>query len=244
MRFTGIIPARYGSTRFPGKPLAIISGKPMIQHVYERAGEALEQVLVATDDERIERCVQSFGGQVIMTSTTHQSGTDRCYEAATKAKFPIKDEDVIINIQGDEPFIQPEQIAQIKSCFHSEDIKLATLAKKINSEALLHNPNTVKVVTATNGNAIYFSRSAIPYCRDSKDGGWTQKHPYYKHIGMYAYRLGTLRQLCKLAPSSLELSESLEQLRWLENGYSIKVMLTEYESMGIDTPEDLEGVNG
>lgn len=247
MKFIGIIPARYASTRFPGKPLAVISGKTMIQRVYEQAAKALDTIIVATDDERIFDAVRTFGGNVVMTSPDHRSGTDRCREAleiwnneqiAQDEHYQIAD--VVINIQGDEPFIQPQQIEAIKSCFPAE---IATLVKPYSTtEDLcdLINPNNVKVViSSVTGNALYFSRSVIPYLRGIKQEEWLQKHQYYKHIGMYAYRTDILQQITELPQSTLETTESLEQLRWLENGYKIKVAVSDTYSIGIDTPEDL-----
>ena len=238
MRYIGIIPARYASTRFPGKPLADIGGMPMIQRVYEQAKKALETVVVATDDERIYDVVHRFGGNAVMTSAEHRSGTDRCREAYLR--FGVE-ADVVINIQGDEPFIQPEQIEAIKSCFPTE---IATLVKPYSAEDTLQdllNPNNVKVTfSAVTGNAICFSRSVIPYLRGVEQAEWLSRQQYWKHIGMYAYRTDILEQITRLPQSSLEKAESLEQLRWLENGYCIKVAVTHTQSIGIDTPEDLQ----
>ncbi|MFA9372506.1 MAG: 3-deoxy-manno-octulosonate cytidylyltransferase [Labilibaculum antarcticum] len=240
MKFLGVIPARYASTRFPGKPLADINGKPMIQKVYEQALKALEHVYVATDDERIEEAVKSFGGKVIMTSPNHQSGTDRIAEAAKliTRKLTI-DFDVVINIQGDEPFIQPDQINSLKSCFKNPSTEIATLIKKISNSDEIFDPNKVKVVTAKDHRALYFSRSPIPFVRGENREKWLNNNTFFKHIGMYAYRFDSLMKISKLEQSDLELSESLEQLRWLENGYWIQTEITEHESIGIDTPEDL-----
>jgi 3-deoxy-manno-octulosonate cytidylyltransferase (CMP-KDO synthetase) len=240
MKFLGVIPARYASTRFPGKPLADINGKPMIQKVYEQALQALEHVYVATDDKRIEDAVKSFGGKVIMTSTNHQSGTDRIAEAANIITEKLKlNFDVVINIQGDEPFIQPEQINSLKSCFNNPSTEIATLIKKITNTDEIFDPNKVKVVTAKDNRALYFSRSPIPFVRGENQEEWLNKNSFFKHIGMYAYRFDSLMKVTKLEQSELELSESLEQLRWLENGYWIQTEITEHESIGIDTPEDL-----
>ena len=242
LRFVGIIPARFASTRFPGKPLVDIGGKTMIQRVYEQVSKVLADVYVATDDQRIFDAVISFGGKVIMTSDQHRSGTDRCYEAFTKLTEWF---DVIINIQGDEPFIQPEQIQTLTECFNDEETQLATLVKRINvadSESILFNPNSPKVVIDKNHNALYFSRSPIPYKRGANEKDWASQHPYYKHVGIYAYTAEALAQITSLSPSSLEIAESLEQLRWLENGFRIKVGFTDVETVGIDTPEDLERV--
>lgn len=240
MKFIGIIPARYNSSRFPGKPLADMAGKPMIQRVYEQVKLALDEVWVATDDTRILEAVEAFGGNAVMTSASHKSGTDRCKEAYQKIN---KDFDVIINIQGDEPFIQPEQINAIKDCFDTPNIELATLVKPFKKEdgfEALFNNNSPKVVINKNNEAIYFSRSIIPYVRDVHHTEWLDKHTFYKHIGMYAYRVDILSKITELPQSSLELAESLEQLRWIENGYKIKVGYTNVETIGIDTPYDME----
>ena len=240
MKFIGIIPARYASTRFPGKPLADMNGKPMIQRVYEQVKDVLDSVCVATDDIRIENAVKAFGGQVVMTSDQHRSGTDRCYEAYQKIGEGY---DVIVNIQGDEPFIHPEQIQTIKTCFADANTQIATLVKPFRSdddfESSLFNPNSPKVVLNKNNEAMYFSRS-IPYIRGKKYTEWLPSHTFYKHIGLYAYRAQVLKEITQLPQSALELAESLEQLRWLENGYKIKVGITEQETIGIDTPEDME----
>jgi 3-deoxy-manno-octulosonate cytidylyltransferase (CMP-KDO synthetase) len=239
--FTGIIPARYASTRFPGKPLAIIEGKPMIQRVYEQASLTLDEVYVATDDRRIHDAVLSFGGKAVMTSTDHQSGTDRCAEAAAKIGSMKESEiDVVINIQGDEPFIRPEQIDLLISCFADKLVEIATLVRKAEPGEDITNPNHPKVVLDSSGNAIYFSRSVIPYLRDAAMSDWTMIHTYYKHIGLYAYRTGTLNRITTLSRSSLEKAESLEQNRWLENGYKIRTAISRWESVCIDTPADLE----
>ncbi|MFA8437256.1 MAG: 3-deoxy-manno-octulosonate cytidylyltransferase [Marinifilaceae bacterium] len=243
MKFIGIIPSRYASTRFPGKPLADINGKPMVQRVYEQAAKVLDAVYVATDDNRIENAVKEFGGRVVMTSPDHQSGTDRCAEAyETIRKASNEQFDVIINIQGDEPFIQPEQIEALKNCFQNEATQIGTLVKPITHSPEIFDPNKVKVVIASNGQAIYFSRSPIPHIRNTKEEQWMEKHTFYKHIGMYAYRNTALKEITQLPQSKLELAESLEQLRWLENGYIIQTDITQHESIGIDTPEDLERI--
>ncbi len=238
MKFIGIIPARYQSTRFPGKPLARINGKPMIQWVYERSAEALSDVWVATDDQQIFDAVESFGGNAVMTSADHRSGTDRCAEAALKLSTEI-DFDVIVNIQGDEPFIQPEQIRKLMDCFKS-DADIATLVRKITDLEELVDPNKPKVVLSACSDALYFSRAAIPYTRDYEMGRWLEEENYWAHIGIYAYRKDILQQITRLLPGTLEKAESLEQLRWLENGFRIKVTETDYQSFGIDTPEDLQ----
>ncbi len=240
MHFLGIIPARYASTRFPAKPLAMLGGKTVIQRVYEQVADMMDDVYVATDDERIGTAVKAFGGKVIMTSADHKSGTDRCYEAYTKIKG---DFDVVVNIQGDEPFIQHSQLRTLKACFEDDATQIATLVKPFTSEEkfeVLKNINTPKVVLSKNMNALYFSRSIIPYQRNVKEGEWLKNHVYYKHIGLYAYRTKVLKEITSLEQSALELVESLEQLRWLENGYTIKVGITETETIGIDTPQDLE----
>lgn len=243
--FTGIIPARYASVRFPGKPLVKIGGKPMIQRVYEQASKSLEILFVATDDERIYKAVQNFGGKALMTSSDHKSGTDRCAEAARiiSGDRGIKT-DVIVNIQGDEPFIRPEQINLLLSCFNDNSVEIATLVRKVRTDEDIFNPNHPKVAVAVNGDAIYFSRAAIPYVRDSEASAWSGKHEYFKHIGLYAYRIDTLMKITALPQSPLEKAESLEQNRWLENGFRIRTAVTEWESKCIDTPEDLANVNG
>jgi len=238
MKFIGIIPARYESTRFPGKPLAMLGNKPMIQWVYENVSKALEQVWVATDDDRIFSAVNQFGGNAVRTLYTHQSGTDRCAEAA-RILAEKTDFDVIINVQGDEPFIQPDQIELLKSCFDGKT-EIATLVKKIeNSEEELFNPNRPKVVLNKNAEALYFSRSPIPFIRGSEEKEWIQKNTFWSHIGMYAYTSKVLQVITKLEHGTLEQAESLEQLRWLESGFKIKTAVTEHQSIGIDTPEDL-----
>ena len=239
MKFTGIIPARYASTRFPGKPLVDMKGKTMIQRVYEQVSIVLDSVYVATDDSRIYETVEAFGGRAIMTSEKHRSGTDRCEEAYYKTG---EKSDVIINIQGDEPFIKPCQIEEIMKCFDSEDTQIATLVTAFDSTDgwdVLMNPNSPKVVLNDKSEALYFSRSIIPYLRNIPRQEWLLNHVFYKHIGMYAYRVDVLKEITKLPQSTLELAESLEQLRWLQNGYKIKVGITTQETIGIDTPDDL-----
>lgn len=239
MKFLGIIPARYASTRFPGKPLALLGGKTMIRRVYEQVAGVLDEVCVATDDERIESEVRSFGGKVVMTSPLHKSGTDRCFEAYMKTGL---DYDVIVNIQGDEPFIQASQLESVKACFNDTGTQIATLVKPfspVDGIAALRNPNSPKVVVDPEMNALYFSRSVIPYLRGVDENEWLEKYTFYKHIGLYAYRAEVLGEITTLPQSPLELAESLEQLRWLENGYAIKVGISEVETIGIDTPQDL-----
>jgi 3-deoxy-manno-octulosonate cytidylyltransferase (CMP-KDO synthetase) len=240
MEFIGIIPARYASTRFEGKPLADLGGKTVIEHVYRRVSSVLNQVVVATDDNRIFEAVEKFGGKAIMTSTNHRSGTDRCLEAYDNFG---SDADVVINIQGDEPFIDPQQILQLTKCFEDPSTDIATLALPYphnGSYEGLSNPNKPKVVFDQNNMALLFSRSVIPYMRGIDQAQWPAKGDYFTHIGMYAFRIATLREITRLPQSSLELTESLEQLRWLQNGYSIKVGITDRQTIGIDTPADLE----
>ncbi len=238
MKFLAIIPARYASTRFPAKPLAILGEKPVIQHVYERVSSILDAV-VATDDERIYNVVKAFGGSVVMTSTEHRTGTDRCLEAYNN--FGIE-ADVVINVQGDEPFIAEKQIFGLMQCFDNPQTDIATLIKPFPTTAtfdVLSNPNTPKVVVNPKGQAIYFSRSVIPYLRGKDENEWASLQTYYKHVGIYAYRVEALKQITQMSQTPLELSESLEQLRWLENGLTIQTAVTDIETIGIDTPEDL-----
>lgn len=237
MQFLGIIPARFQSTRFPGKPLALLNDKPVIQWVYESASLALEDVWVATDDDRIFNTVTQFGGKAIKTLSSHKSGTDRCAEAAGLLE-QNRSFDVIINIQGDEPFIKPEQIRQLMNCFNSQT-EIATLVKKIDSAEELFNPNRPKVVADSNMNALYFSRSPIPYVRGEKEANWLLANTFWGHIGMYAYKKEILHKITRLPAGKLEGVEALEQLRWLENGFKIKIAVTQHKSMGIDTPDDL-----
>ncbi|MDB5007375.1 MAG: kpsU [Mucilaginibacter sp.] len=237
MNILGIIPARFASTRFPGKPLVDIAGKSMIQRVYEQAKKCvhLSEVIVATDDTRIYDHVLKFGGEVIMTSPDHQSGTDRCAEVALQHP----QYNVIINIQGDEPYIDPEQIGKLATCFNNADTQIATLIKKVQNEQELFNINSPKVVINKLSEAVYFSRSPLPHIRGQEQQKWLNYYTYFKHIGIYGYRADILQQITKLPVSSLEKAESLEQLRWIENGYRIKVAETELETYAIDTPEDL-----
>lgn len=241
LQFTGIIPARYASSRLPGKPLCRIGDRTMIQMVYERTLERLGTVYVATDDERISDAVKEFGGKVVMTSPYHQSGTDRCAEAVKKI---MNDEglnlDIVINIQGDEPFIRHEQIDLLINCFSDPDVKIATLINKAESAEEIFNPNLPKVIVDNFMNAIYFSRAAIPYVRDIEKSNWHFKHTFYTHQGIYAYKWDTLGLITTLPRSSLEIAESLEQNRWLENGFKIRAAVSELKSISIDTPEDLE----
>jgi 3-deoxy-manno-octulosonate cytidylyltransferase (CMP-KDO synthetase) len=238
MKILGIIPARYASTRFPGKPLVDIAGKSMIQRVYEQAKKCtgLTEVIVATDDDRIFKHVAGFGGVAVMTSSDHQSGTDRCAEVAKM--HPIYN--VIVNIQGDEPYIDPEQITKLINCFNDADTQIATLIKKVLTEQELHNTNSPKVIINKQSEAIYFSRSPLPHIRGQEPQHWLQHFTYFKHIGIYGYRADILQQITKLPVSPLEKAESLEQLRWIENRYKIKVAETELETYAIDTPDDLK----
>ena len=240
MNFLAIIPARYASTRFPGKPLARLGGKPVIQRVYEQVAGVLDDAVVATDDERIRDAVRAFGGRVEMTSPDHRSCTDRCWEAYCKQG---REYDVVVNVQGDEPFIRPSQLEAVKRCFDDPATDIATLVKPFTEAdglAALENPNSPKVVLDAQSRAIYFSRSVIPYLRGVPREEWLARHTFYKHIGLYAFRADVLRAVTALPQSPLELAESLEQLRWLENGYKIGVGISEVETIGIDTPEDLE----
>lgn len=237
MKFIGIIPARYASTRFPGKPLALLGGKPVIQHVYEKVAAVLEAAYVATDDERIYDAVKSFGGQVVMTRTDHNSGTDRIEEAIEKIGGEW---DVVVNVQGDEPFVAKSQLDTICHCFDDPTTQIATLGKPFESMEAVQNPNSPKIVVDNMGFAMYFSRSVIPYVRGKEKSSWLTHYPFLKHLGIYAYRKDVLRQVTQLPQSSLEIAESLEQLRWLQNGFKIKVGTTDVETVGIDTPQDLE----
>ena len=237
MNFTAIIPARYATTRFPGKPLALLGNKPVIQHVYEQASSVLSDVWVATDDDRIREAVEKFGGRVVMTRADHKSGTDRIEEAAEKTGTQA---DVVINIQGDEPFVQPSQIKTLMQLFDNADTQIGTLGKHFENIEAVNNPNSPKIVTDKQGFALYFSRSVIPYIRGVQDNEWLSHFPFLKHLGLYAYRREVLHEITQLPQSSLEIAESLEQLRWLENGYRIRVGLTDVETVGIDTPEDLQ----
>lgn len=244
VKVIGIIPARYASTRFPGKPLIDVLGKPMIQRVYEQAMKALPVVFVATDDSRIVEAVHGFGGKVIQTASDHQSGTDRIAEAVRKIT-DMTDEiyDVVINIQGDEPFIQPEQLALLVDCFNGKpDTQITTLVRKITLNDDIFNENYPKVVLNTRNEALYFSRSPVPFLRNKDRNTWAAEHTYYKHLGIYAYRTDVLHAITRLKPSSLELAESLEQNRWLENGYKVSVAVTDQENLSVDTPEDLQKI--
>lgn len=236
MKFIAIIPARYQSTRFPGKPLALLGGRPVIQRVYEQAVGVLGEAYVATDDERIRQAVEAFGGRAVMTRTDHQSGTDRIEEAA---EIIGTDADVIINVQGDEPFIQPSQIETLCHLFDDPQTQIGTLGKRFETIEAAENPNSPKIVCDVNGFALYFSRSVIPFIRGAEREHWLDSFPFLKHLGIYAYRRSVLAEITKLPQSPLERAESLEQLRWLQNGYRIRVGETSVETVGIDTPEDL-----
>ncbi|MCM1291879.1 MAG: 3-deoxy-manno-octulosonate cytidylyltransferase [Bacteroides sp.] len=242
LTFKVLIPARYSSTRFPGKPLAKIGGKEMILHVCERASEVAENIAVATDDERIAKCVLSAGFEAVMTSTTHRSGTDRVYEAYCKSGG---NEDVIINIQGDEPFVDPAQIELLMGIFRDRpETQIATLVRRFDKTLgidALFDANKVKVVKGMDGRALYFSRSVIPYIRGTERDEWVEKTTFFTHIGIYAYRADVLGELTKCPQTELEICESLEQLRWLENGYTIQTAESNHPTIGIDTPEDLAG---
>lgn len=243
MDVLGIIPARYGSTRLPGKPLLKIGGKTMIMRVYKQASKAFSNVLIATDDVRILEEANRFGANAVMTSILHKSGTDRAAEALhifeknTGKKF-----DIIVNIQGDEPFIEPEQLRKLTECFKNSDVQIATLIKEIDNEEDIFNPDKPKVIINKNNEAIYFSRSPVPYYRNAEKSDWYKQHKYFKHIGIYAYRKNILNEITKLENSSLETAESLEQNRWIENAYKINIVRTEFESLSIDTEEDYKKI--
>lgn len=242
MKTIVIIPSRYGSSRFPGKPLAMIQGKPMIQHVYENASKAFPDVWVATDDSRIEEKVKAFGGNVVMTSSTCPTGTDRLAQAIQS--IPQGDSfDIVVNVQGDEPFIQAEQIQLLAAIFQQNPkTQIATLVKKITESPDLFNPNKPKVVRSADGRAMYFSRSPIPYYRGEEPENWIKRNTYFKHIGIYAYKREVLLEITKLPQTPMEKAESLEQLRWLENDYIVNTAVTDYENLCVDTPEDLERI--
>jgi len=246
MKFIGIIPARYASSRFPGKALFVIEGKTMIQRVYEQAQKSsiLNELIVATDDVSIENHVKKFGGKAVMTSKDHTCGTDRCYEAfhTINADGKYTSDDVVINIQGDEPCINPQQIELVATCFKNNEVKIATLVRKMDSLDDLVSPSVMKVVCDKNKRAMYFSRSPIPYFQSLDQKQWLRKHTYFQHIGIYAYRVQVLDEIHKLASSSLEKAESLEQLRWLENGYPIHVEITEHASHSVDVPSDVDKI--
>lgn len=236
MRVIAIIPARYASTRFPAKPLAVLGRKCIIEWVYDAAKRYFDRVVVATDDRRIAEAVEAFGGEWVMTSEEHRCGTERCAEAVERIGGEY---DIVVNIQGDEPFINAEQLEALVTAIEREDVDIATLATPIDSSEALHNPNVVKVVMTPDGRALYFSRSPIPHLRGYNADEWHTRHRYYQHVGIYAFRRATLGEVVRLAPTPLESAESLEQLRWMERGYTIGVGITDHRSIGIDTPEDL-----
>ncbi len=242
MKFLGIIPARYASTRLPGKPLALIQGKPMIQHVYERVKESnlMNKIIIATDDERIMNVAASFGAEAILTSPLHNSGTERCAEVASVIG---NDFDGIINIQGDEPFIEAEHLQSLCDLFLNDAVQIGSLIKRISSLDELKNQNVVKAVKTPEGKALYFSRAIVPYLRNIEEQDWLHHHSFYKHIGLYGYRKNTLLKIAQLSPTPLEQAESLEQLRWLENNFSIHLTETFIETLSIDTAEDLINAN-
>lgn len=241
LNFVAIIPSRFGSSRFPGKPLADIGGKMMIQRVYEQVIQAVKEAWVATDDERIVDAVRSFGGKAVMTSTLHRSGTDRCAEAVRRISEETGTNfDVVINVQGDEPFIHPSQITSLQQPFNEHpSTEIATLIQRIHTSDMLFDKSEAKVALDTHGNALYFSRLPIPMIFKSDEMEWISQFAYYCHVGIYAYRTDILQKLSQLPEGQLEKAESLEQLRWLENGYKIKTMVTSHTTVSIDTPDDL-----
>lgn len=243
-QYIGIIPARYASSRFPGKPLADILGKTMIRRVYEQASQStsLSRVIVATDDDNIAAEVHSFGGEVKITRPDHPSGTDRCAEVVEQLGNDLSPDAVVINIQGDEPFIDPQQIDLLCACFNQPEVELGTLVRRFSSGADVLSPNSIKVAVALNGYALYFSRLPIPFERDARNGMLPDPSAHLQHIGLYGYRAATLLKIAALPPSKLELTEKLEQLRWLENGYRVMTALSEHESWSVDSPEDLKKI--
>lgn len=240
MKTLGIIPARYSSTRLPGKPLAMINGKSMIQRVYERAIQWVDEVVVATDDQRIVEAVNSFGGKVTLTGDHHQTGTNRCLEAYEQLGFSESDFDVVINIQGDEPLLAENHIKQLISCFEDPNTTMGTLVHPIHDAEELKSKSDIFVVINKDQYALYFSRQVIPQVRGVEFHDWVNHHTYYKHIGLYAFKPHALKEFANLSPTTLEKAESLEQLRWLENGNQIKVAITHEKAIAVDTPEDLE----
>ena len=240
MKVFAIIPARYASTRFPGKPLVQLGCRSMVEWVYRRASQAFDTVAVATDDERIAVEVRRFGGRTVMTSPNHRSGTDRCAEALKLMQEELGiNADVVVNVQGDEPFVEPELLSRLAECFNDESTQIATVVKPFDTIADLLNPNHVKAVMTDAGRAIYFSRSPVPYIRGFAQDEWLHQHTFYWHLGLYAFRAGILNRLTQLLPSPLEIAESLEQNRWIENGFDIRIIQTKGENIAIDTPEDL-----
>ena len=241
LKVLAVIPARYASSRFPGKPLALLGGKPIIDYAYSVACSVFDEVVVATDDERIcDHMEKTFGdGSVMMTSPDHQSGTDRCGEVLRRLRRQGVDVDIVINLQGDEPFVEPSQLRSLVDCFLDPDVSIATLKTRIRSTEELLSPNNVKVVCGIDGRALYFSRQPIPFRRGVELGQWLEDTPYFKHVGIYAFRAATLEEVCNLEVGFLESCEKLEQLRWLEAGYRIAVRETSHANVGIDTPDDL-----
>ena len=241
MRVLAVIPARYASTRFPGKPLALLGGKPMIEWVWERVASltTLSKAVIATDDGRIAKAVTAFDGKAMLTSGSHRSGTDRCGEVLKRLEAIGEEYDVVLNVQGDEPFVTHEQLTTLLACFDDPSTQIATLGKPFDSMEGVCNPNSPKIVLDNKGFALYFSRSVIPFIRGVEQQKWLENYPFLKHLGVYAYRAEVLREVTRLPQSSLEKAESLEQLRWLQNGYRIRVGITQQETVGIDTPEDL-----
>ena len=243
MNILGIIPARYASTRLEGKPLADIHGKPMIQHVYERASQAIKKLIVATDDQRIADAVHEFGGQAVMTSANHTTGTNRCLEAYQAYAFEHDEKiDVVLNIQGDEPMLDPRSIKKLSACFEDEDVQLATLVTAVSDPRDLQDTSVAFVVLSESNNALYFSRSPIPHVRSVELSQWLKHHNFYKHIGMYAYRPKALQSFASMPVSLLERAEMLEQNRWLEAGNQIRVEFTEHQGVSVDTVSDLNRV--
>ncbi len=244
MKILALIPARYASSRFPGKPLALIGGVPMIEHVYKRASEIFENVYVVTDDERIVAAVRNFNGNFFVSQLQHETGTSRCFEAwGALSEKTGELFDVVVNIQGDEPFVDTQQLKTVVECFDNEETDIATLVKKFDSTEDIFNANKVKVVFNKKGKALYFSRSPIPYIRNSEREKWQEKHNYFQHIGIYAFRSSVLKNIFSCGESNLEIAESLEQLKWLEYGFNITVAETTHQSLAVDTPEDLVAAN-
>ena len=241
MKVLAIIPSRYPSTRFPGKPLALLAGKPIVQWVWERVSaiSAVSRTVVATDDRRIADAVEAFGGCAMMTADTHRSGTDRCGEVLQTLERQGEQYDVVVNVQGDEPFVAAAQVERLVAAFVDPAVLIATLKTPIRSEAELWSENNVKVVCNRHGNALYFSRLPLPFRRGVAKGQWLEQGPYFKHVGVYAFRAEVLPHLCAMPVGGLEQAESLEQLRWLEAGYPIAVAETDRANIGIDTPDDL-----
>lgn len=245
MNVIAIIPARSASTRFPNKPLALVSGIPMVQRVYQQASQVFDNVYVATDDECILKTVHNFGGKAVITSKNHKSGTDRCFEALSIiSKENNTNYDILVNVQGDEPYIQPEQLKQLVECFKESDVEIATLVKRIKSKDEFLNHNMPKVIIDNNSNALYFSRTPLPYSRDNEiTEEFIKENRLFRHIGLYGFRVSCLEKICSLQESFLERTEQLEQLRWIENGLKIRVAETIFETYAVDTPQDLDFIN-